>query len=163
MEQSPMLLVAYGFSNIIGLLILWSSFRKPWITRLALALLFAWAAWTNYTVCRAHPNTYLGFSRYAFSYLGFINGWFSLHIIQMVTAIAIGQALIAIGLAYKGIWVTLACAGAIIFFLAITPLGFGSAFPFPLLVAFATWKVIGTDKGKLLWTQLKGESPKKQF
>lgn len=110
-----MLLVAYGFSNIIGLLILWSSFRKPWITRLALALLFAWAAWTNYTVCRAHPNTYLGFSRYAFSYLGFINGWFSLHIIQMVTAIAIGQALIAIGLAYKGIWVTLACAGAIIF------------------------------------------------
>ncbi|MCC8426419.1 hypothetical protein [Mucilaginibacter sp. UR6-11] len=150
-QHSPLLLVAYGFSNFVGLLILWAAFRRPGVARLALVLLFGWAAWTNYHTCHKNPEMYLGYSRYAVWYGAFIRGWFGRHITPMVSTIAVAQGLIALGLLYRGIWVKAACTGVIIFLLAIAPLGFGAAFPFPLIVAFAAWKIM-PKAGAPLWS-----------
>ncbi|MFA6245833.1 MAG: hypothetical protein WC615_02760 [Mucilaginibacter sp.] len=150
--QSPLLLVAYGFSNLVGLLILWAAFRRPRLARLAFLLLFAWAAWTNYTTSHDHPDWYLSYSRWAWAgYNDFISGWFSRHITVTVSAIAIAQGLIALSMGYRGVWLKTACLGAIIFLLAIAPLGYGAAFPFPLVFAFAAWKMLRRDECRPLW------------
>ncbi|MCC8425145.1 hypothetical protein [Mucilaginibacter sp. UR6-11] len=146
------LLIAYGVSNAVGLVILWAAVKRPKLARLGLFLVFAWAAWINYITCRLQPGAYLDYSRYAIGfYKDFINGWFKDHIRIAVTCIAVGQLLIASGMLLNGIWVKPACVGVIIFLLAIAPLGFGAVFPFSLTVSAAAWLVLRNDDGRWLW------------
>ncbi len=111
-------------SNIIAILFLVASIRKPRLARFLFVLLFSWACWLNYTTSNNNPSDYLNYSSFTpFTfYRNFIDGWFKEHIISMVTLISFGQALIAIGMLLKDWLVRIACIGAIIFFLAISPL-----------------------------------------
>lgn len=153
-DPSSLLLIAFGFSNLVALLILWAAFRRPPLARLALVLLFGWAAWVNYSAARETPEVYLNYSRYAIKwYALFIDGWFRQHVTPVVTCIAVGQALIAIGMLYRGFWLKAACIGTIVFLLAIAPLGFGAAFPFSLIVSFAAWKIQKREH-PALWTYI---------
>lgn len=120
---------------------------------LALALIFGWAVWINYDTCHEHPEAYLEFGRYAMGYSSFINGWFRGHIKGMVSTIAAGQGLIALAMSYRGQWVRAACMAAIVFLLAITPLGLGAAFPFPLILAFAAGKLLYQTMAWPLWSK----------
>ena len=150
--NSQVLIIAYTASNIAGLLILWAAVKKPKLARLLFLLLFAWASWTNYTTCHRHPEFYLDYSQYAIGfYKNFINGWFKAHITVMVSIIAAGQAMIAAGMLFKGIWVKLACTGAIIFLLAIAPLGIYAGFPFSIIVSLAAYFIIIKDDKDYLW------------
>lgn len=153
LQHSSLLLVAYGFSNAVGLWILWAAFRRPGQARAALTLIFGWAAWINYTTCHQHPEAYLEFGRYAMGYNSFINGWFRDHIKGMVSTIAAGQGLIALAMVYRGQWVKAACIAAIVFLLAITPLGLGAAFPFPLILAFAAGRLLYQNMAWPLWSK----------
>ena len=153
-QNISLLLIFYGFSNIAGLLILWAAFRRPKLARLALVMMFGSAAWVNYSAAQESPEMYLSYSRYAIKwYADFISGWFQTHITLMISLIAIGQGVIALGMIYSGIWMKIACLGVIVFLIAIAPLGFGAAFPFPLTVAFAAWKIIRKDDGAPLWSR----------
>ncbi len=128
-------------SNSVGILILIAAIRKPRLVRLLFFLLFSWACWINYTTAHNTPTEYLNYASLTpFTvYQNFINGWFEQHIVSMVTLISFGQALIALGMILKGLIVRIACIGAIIFFIAISPLGIGSGFPFPLISAVAVY------------------------
>jgi hypothetical protein len=151
-NNQQFVLTAYAISNITGLLFLLIANKWPRITRILFALLFAWASWVNYTGSHQHPEVYMNYSERALPiYRNFINGWFKEHITIMVSSIAIGQLLIAIGMVLKGNWVTLACIGAIIFLLAIAPLGLYSAFPFSLTVSAAAYLILRKDDKNYIW------------
>lgn len=140
-------------SNSIAILIVIAASRKPRWARLLFVLLFTWACWINYTTVHKNPNVYLEYAALTpFNlYYNFINGWFKAHIIPMVTLIAIGQGLIAIGLLLKGWIVRIACFGAIIFFLSIAPLGIGSGFPCTLIASVAVYFILKNDDLDFLW------------
>jgi hypothetical protein len=150
--QNQMLIIAYSVSNILGLLILWAAAKNTKLARLLFVLLFAWASRTNYTTCHEHPEVYLEYSKAANSiYRNFINGWFHNHTTVMVSLIAFGQALIALGMLLKGTLVKLGCAGAIVFLMAIAPLGIYAGFPFSLTVSVAAYLVLKKDDKNYLW------------
>ena len=150
--NDPTFLTAWIISNIIGVLILWAAFKRPKWARLALFLVFAVACWINYTTAQQSPEVYLSYSEYSVQvYQDFINGWFSSNISTMVSLIAIGQGMIAIGMILRGWWVKMACIGAIVFLLAIAPLGVGSGFPFPFVVALAAWFILQKREKGYIW------------
>lgn len=151
-QYSPILMLAYGLSNLLGLIILWCALKHPMIARLLLFLLFAWAARVNYTIANDHPSVYLNYSYYGIGwYRGFIMGWFSEHISPMINMIVCGQICIAIGMALNGWWVKLACIGVIVFMMAIAPLGFAAAFPFSLTLSGACFCIFKQDHNSNLW------------
>lgn len=152
MEAPFALWAAYAVSNLVGLLYLWAAFKAPRWARLLFALLFGWASWFNYTTCREQPDVYLMFADSAVGiYAGFINGWFRDHITTFVSLIAIGQGMIAVGMILKGVFVKLACIGAIVFLLAIAPLGVYAAFPFSLTMSAAAYILFRKDNQDYLW------------
>lgn len=153
MELLKEYFIPWIISNSIAIIFLVSAIRKPKLSRLLFVLLFFWASWINYTKAQSNPDEYLNYARltpFDF-YSNFINGWFKSHITIMITLISIGQLLIAIGMMLKGYMVRLACIGAIIFFLAITPLGIGAAFPFTLITLVAIYFVLKNDDLNYLW------------
>jgi hypothetical protein len=145
-------LLPFIISNIVAIIILVSSFYHTKLTRLLFILLFGGASWLNFTVAHQNPSDYLSYSDLALPiYRDFINGWFKNNIREMVTMISIGQGLIALGMTLKGIWVKLASIGSIIFFLSISPLGVGAAFPFPFITAFAAYLIMKRDDLDYIW------------
>lgn len=142
----------YVISNVVGLLFLWAAASRPAIARTLFVLLFGWASWFNYTTAHAHPEVYLDYANAAISlYQDFIRGWFSGHVTLMVSLIAAGQGIIAAGMLLRGWWVRLACIGAIIFLLAIAPLGFYAGFPFSISVSAAAYLVLRRKELPFIW------------
>ena len=146
-------LIPWISSNVIAVLILISAIKKPKLARLLFAVLFGWACWINYTTAHNTPEAYLDYASLTpFDCMReFINGWFKEHIIQMVTLISIGQGLIAIGMILKGLFVRIACIGAVVFLLAIVPLGIGSGFPFSIITVAALYIILKKDNLDYLW------------
>jgi hypothetical protein len=143
MKGLDLYFIPWVFSNLAGLLILFATWKSPKIGRFIFALLFGWAAWKNLTVVSQTPDLYIEFAFLAIPiYHDLILGWFADHITPIVTLIAIGQALIALGMFMYGYWVKIASAGTMIFLIAISPLGVGSAFPFPLVAAYAAFLIL---------------------
>ncbi|NNM33152.1 MAG: hypothetical protein HKO53_08800, partial [Gemmatimonadetes bacterium] len=67
-----------------------------------------------------------------------ILGWFRDHTTALVLSIAAGQLTIAVLMALNATWgLRLGVIGAIVFLLAIVPLGVGSALPFSLIYGAA--------------------------
>ncbi len=153
MELLKEYLIPWIASNSIAILILIAAIRIPKLARLLFVLLFAWACWLNYTTAHKNPDDYLNYATLTpFSlYRDFINGWFKEHITIMVTLIAFGQGLIALGMLLKNWMVRLAGLGAIIFFLAIAPFGIGSGFPATLLSAASIYFILKNDDLNYLW------------
>lgn len=150
--DNPGYLVAWIASNIVGLLILWMAYQKPNIARMMFILLFGWACWMNYTTVHQQPEVYLEYATTSIQwYSDFIMAWFKEHTILMVTAIAIGQGIIAIGMMMRGWWVRLACLGIIIFLIAIAPLGIGAGFPFSITVSAAAWLIFRDKDPDYIW------------
>ena len=145
-------LIGYIFSNVLAILFLFAAFKRSKLARLLFFLLFAWAFGTNYYVSHHQPEAYLEYADASLPfYRNFINGWFKDHIKEMVTLIAVGQATIAVGMLLKGWWVKLACVGAIIFLLAIAPLGLYAAFPFSLTASAAAYFILRKDDLNFIW------------
>jgi len=128
-------LLPYAVSNAVALLLLGAAFRKPEWVRWASIVIFLWAAWTNARLALTNPLEYQGFEELALlePYRHFIVGWFRDHTASLVLPIAAGQFSIAALLLRNSEWSRRAGAGgAVVFLLAIAPLGVGSAFPFSL-------------------------------
>lgn len=145
-------LVAYIISNAVGMLLLFFSIRNTRVARLMFFMLFAWACWANLTISGNNPDVYLEYAGMAHRwYADFINGWFRYHIRTIVALIAIGQGAIALGMLLKRSWVSIAAAGAILFLMAIAPLGVGSGFPFPITASVAAFFIIRKDNKQYIW------------
>jgi len=150
-------LILFIISNAVSLLVLWAAWKNTRLARLLFFLLFAWASWTNWNTALFSPGTYLGEADLTFFnfYREFILGWFSGHITEAVGFIATCQALIAISMILKRWWLKAGGIGAIIFLLAIAPLGVGSAFPCTVILAGAMYIVLMAPGHNFLWMRNK--------
>lgn len=138
MTSERAILIANLASNLVALLILFVCRRWPRVGRGLFFVLFLWASQVNLRLALTRPAVYLDYARWAVEpYRRFILGPFAQHATELVAAIAVGQLIIALLIALRGRAVKLGLAGAILFLLAIAPLGRGSAFPFSLIVSAA--------------------------
>lgn len=144
-------------SNVFAVLQLVAAIKWERLARLSFVLLFAWAACINWITSQRTPAVYMEYANLAWSdaYRQFINGWFSQHIEWAVGAIASCQALIAIGLLLKRPFFMMACIGAIIFLLAILPLGVGAGFPCTAIMALALLILLKKRTNNYPWKKSK--------
>jgi murein DD-endopeptidase MepM/ murein hydrolase activator NlpD len=124
-------------SAIVALFMLIVSLRSRGIGRKLFAGLFGWAAAMNAWTALTSPADYLGYAGLTVSdlYRGFILGFFGQHITSIVVGIAVGQACIAIALLRGRQWQRAGLAAAVMFLLAIVPLGIGAGVPAPVILA----------------------------
>jgi hypothetical protein len=131
-------LIANIASNLVALLLLLVCWRWRRVGRALFFAVFLWAAQLNLRLALTRPAVYLDYARWAIGpYRDFILGPFARHITPLVAAIALAQLAVAILLALRGRATQLGLLGAILFLLAIAPLGRGSAFPFSLTASLA--------------------------
>jgi len=130
---------AYMMSNAVAIMIVYISIIKPVFGRMFISLLFIGAAVVNTVISFSHPQIYTTYADIVALpvYERFINGFFSRHITGFVLSIAFAQLLIGLALFWKGRLEKTALVAAVIFLLAITPLGAGSSFPCSILLAIA--------------------------
>jgi hypothetical protein len=152
-------LVLYIISNVIALLMLLAAWTQRRILRVMFFIVFAWASWTNWNEAIIAPQFYLDYAGLTFSnwYRDFIQGWFSWHITLAVGFIATCQAMIAISMLLRGWIFKTGVIGAIIFLLAIAPLGVGSAFPCTIILAIAMWSLVRQKEIDYLWVNDSGK------
>jgi hypothetical protein len=143
-------------SNVVALLMVVVSWRWRNIGRLLFVLLFLWASQVNLRTAIGNPAVYLDYAPLAYSdiYRDFVLGTFARHITPIVCAIAVGQFAIAALVSLRGRAVQLGLAGAIVFLLAIVPLGIGSGFPATLTMALAAAILLRRHYEKTLWASL---------
>jgi len=130
----------YVIANTVALVMLVLAFWRPAAARWMGVGLFAWASVTNAVICLTEPWRYVEYATLTpfNAYREFILGWFGEHVAWVVLPIAVGQMAIAILLASRARnlrW--LGVVGAIVFLLAIAPLGVGSGFPFSVTCGLA--------------------------
>ena len=152
-------LALYIFSNMLALIMLWAGWKNQRVLRLLVSLVFAWASWTNWNEAVIAPQFYMEYASLSFleSYRHFINGWFSTHITLTVGFIATCQSLIAISMLFKGWIFKTGAIGAIIFLIAIAPLGFGAGFPCTLIMAAAISLMLRKKAINYLWKSHAGK------
>jgi len=157
-------------SNLVALAMLGLGLRWPMrdgsalspslrqeIARLLYFLLFLWAGCWNTYLANAHPEEYLTYAPLAYStaYRSFILGYFASHVTTIVGAIALGQLSIALLVAGRGRAVQLGLLGAIVFLLAIVPLGVGSGFPATVIMAAGAGVLMRVRFPDPLWRSLR--------
>jgi hypothetical protein len=142
MSERAVLIANLG-SNLVAVLMLLACRRWPRVGRGLFFALFLWASQVNLRFALTRPEIYLDYAQWAIGpYRRFILGPFARHAAEIVATIALGQLAIAVLVALRGRAVKLGLAGAIVFLLAIAPLGRGSVFPFSLIVSAAALLVM---------------------
>lgn len=138
MEES-LTSLPYNISNIVAVGIVISAMLWPTVARVLLSTIFIGAFALNLFTAIANPSAYLEFGEFTTSsfYRSIILGPFSYHVQLYVSLIAICQLLVGIFICYKGRLMNIAMISAVVFLIAISPLGFGSAFPAPMIMALA--------------------------
>jgi hypothetical protein len=156
-------LVGWIISNVVALVLLMAAFKWARLTRLMFFLLFSWASWINWRTALYYPGEYQDYADLALSdiYANFIRGWFRDHTLLAVGTIASCQALIAISMLLRGWMLNLGIIGAIIFLVAIVPLGVGSGIPCTINMAIALYIVLQRKANEYLW--VRQQARKKYF
>ena len=139
MTIPPDFLWPYIASNVVALFLLATAYKWPRVAKFLFVLLFLGAGAFNMFTAIADPEAYLFFADLALldAYRNFIIGFFTRHTIEVVALIALGQLVIAGLLGGSGTVLKAGVIGGVVFFVAIAPLGAGSAFPSTLLLAAA--------------------------
>ena len=142
-----LMLYAQIASCLVALGMLLASLRSPRLGRWLFVALFAWAAQVNWRTAISQPEVYLDYAMLAAlpQYRDFILGFFARHITLVVCTIAIAQGAIAVLLLMRTPFPRVALVGAIVFLLAIAPLGVGSGFPATVIMAMAAGVVWRRD------------------
>ena len=146
-------LIGLLISNIVALIMLYAAVKYNRFARLLFFLLFSWASWVNWTTVIKTPNVYLDYADMTLipTYRDIILGWFSKNIQLLVGFIATCQGLIAISMLLKGVAIKIGGIGAIIFLLAILPLGVGAGFPATLIMAIAMIYIVHHKDIDYMW------------
>jgi len=159
------ILYAHVGSNVVALLMLLACWRGKNLGRVLFVALFLWAGQLNLRTALTQPQVYLAYAQFAVEpYRSFIQGLFAGHVTTIVGTIATGQLLIGLLVALRGLAVRLGLVGAIVFLVAIAPLGVGSAFPATLLMAVGAFLLFRANFPRTLPTevraQLRGSAPR---
>jgi len=153
---STQMFYAQLISIAVALTIVLVTWRSRLAGRVFFVLLFSWAAFVNMRLAFVDPTAYLGYAPLAWSdwYRDFIRGFFAAHITAIVAVIAVGQATIAVLVATTGRAVSLGLWGAIVFLVAIAPLGVGSGFPTTLIMAWAAGLLLMMTYDRSVWSEI---------
>ncbi len=133
-------IIPYLASNLVAVMLLFLCWKKPRPGRIVFSFIFLAAGIFNLYSARTTPEAYTMFAEGAFLpfYKSFINGVFRDHARLLITLIAAGQMIIALLLfTPRRIIQKIGIGGGVLFFLAIAPLGVGSAFPATIIMALA--------------------------
>lgn len=154
-------LFGYIISNVVAIIMLWATWKNGRTGRFLFFLLFAWASVTNASFALNQPEAYLEYGNMAWlnSYKQFIHGWFSEHIALTVGFVAVSQGLIAVSMWLKGLLLKVGATGAIIFLLAILPLGVGSGAPCTFFMAIGMFLILRRKESNFLWINPKKSQP----
>ncbi|MGD8536865.1 MAG: hypothetical protein PVF66_13530 [Candidatus Aminicenantes bacterium] len=137
----------YTITHIITFSLIFICFKWPKIGKVAWGIIFILAGIFNVYTGISNPQAYVDYGQHALGfYQKFIYGLFSSHTLLIVSLIALGQILVGIFLLMKRTLFLLGIVGGIIFLVAISPLGIGSAFPSTLLMAFSLVLLYMRDK-----------------
>lgn len=136
-------LAPFLVSNAVAAGLILLAIKWPRLAHGLLVFVFLAAGAFNIYTALTKPESYLDYVNWAtlHIYLDFINGPFAAYTQVFVLAIAVGQLSVAALLTRSGRLFDLGTVGGIIFFVAIAPLGIGSAFPSTLLMAIALFFV----------------------
>lgn len=154
--------------NLVPLLLLWVCWRWKGAGRLCFAALFFWAGVVNLYTAFASPRAYLYFAEQTQVelYQRFIRGPFARHITSFVGGIAVGQLIVGILVALRGKPVRLGLLGAVVFLLAMVPLGEGAGFPAPLFMIAAAALLLPEAYPRTLletaWAAFTAEPPQRR-
>ena len=135
--MDPQLVRPFIIAHVIALLYVVAAWRWPRATRYVTGAGFVFAGAFNTWWAATAPAIYIAaYGPHAIAlYRDFIYGVFARHTAAFVLAIAAGQIAVGI-LSFAPLpWRRLSYAGAIVFLLAITPLGIGAAAPSTLIFA----------------------------
>jgi len=128
----------YVITHAITFLLIFICYKWPKIGKVAWGIIFILAGIFNIYTGISNPQAYLGYGSHTVDfYKKFINGIFSSYTSLIVFLIASGQILVGIFLFMKRTPFFWGILGGIIFLVAISPLGIGSAFPSTLLMAIS--------------------------
>jgi hypothetical protein len=128
----------YVITHVITFIMIIICYKWPKIGKVAWGIIFILAGIFNIFTVIKDPQAYLSYRDHAVDfYKFFIDGVFNSFTIFIVSLIGAGQILVGIFLLRKGKVFFLGILGGITFFIAIAPLGIGSAFPSTLLMAFS--------------------------
>ena len=142
------LVVPYIHSLALAIAYCLAAWKWPRVARFTLGIGFLFASLFNIWWALRSPGVYVqAYGPRAISlYREFIYGVFARHTAAFVTAIACGQFVIG-ALAFARLpWRKVAYAGAIVFLLAISPLGIGAGFPSSLILAGAIGLLFRRDR-----------------
>lgn len=130
--------IPYVITHVITFILIFICYKWPKIGKAAWGVIFMLAGIFNIYSATSNPQAYVSYSQGAVGlYQDFINGIFSSYTLLFVTSIASGQILVGILLLMKRTFFLLGILGGIIFLVAISPLGIGSAFPSTLFMSIS--------------------------
>ncbi len=146
----------YLGSNVLAVVLVVPAWRKPVVARVLFLVIFLGASIVKLMFALQQPRIYLEYAAGAIPlYRQFIEGVFAGNPRAFILPIAAGQFLIAVLMLTKRRWFRLGTIGGMIFFLAIAPLGVGSAFPATVIMAAAMVLLFqkGAERGFGDWLQ----------
>lgn len=140
--------LTYMIANTVSLAILIAAIFWPVIARFLLALLFIGAGLFNAFMAIRSPELFMAYGAMTVSafYEQFIYGAFRDNTTAIVVSISICQMAAGVFIATRDALLKLGLIAAIIFLLAITPLGAGAAFPCTLLLVVAAIILLFKEK-----------------
>ncbi len=138
----------YIGAQVIAALYVIAAMRWQRIARFVAGFGFIVAGGYNIWTALSSPASYVtAFGPHAFPvYRIFIYGVFSRHTTSFVIAIALGQLAVGTAMFARLRWRKLGYVGAVVFLLAITPLGIGSAAPSTLIFAVGMALLLRRDR-----------------
>lgn len=130
--------IPYITTHVVTFLLIFICYKWPKVGKIAWGIIFILAGILNIYEGISNPETYVEYGQNAVGlYQKFIYGIFSSYTSLIVSLIALGQILVGAFLFFKGKPFLLGILGGIIFLVAISPLGLGSAFPSTLLMSIS--------------------------
>jgi len=130
--------VPYIITHAISIVLIFICYKWPKIGKVAWGIIFVLAGIFNIYLGLTNPQKYVDLGQGAVGiYQKFIYGIFSSYTSLIVSLIALGQIMVGIFLFMKRMPFLWGILGGIIFLVAISPLGIGSAFPSPLLMVIS--------------------------
>ncbi len=130
--------IPYVITHIVSFLLILICYKWPKIGKVAWGIIFILAGIFNIYTGISNPEAYVEYGQNAVGfYQKFIYGIFSSYTSLIVSLTALGQILVGAFLLFKGKPFLLGILGGIIFLVAISPLGLGSAFPSTLLMSIS--------------------------
>lgn len=156
-SDSKIIIISYVISNVVALLMLWYSWKRPVTARALFFLLFVWAGFTNAATSLNNPRVYLEYADFTFLpfYKNIILGFFSRNITGIVIVIAICQLMIGISMLLNRRVFKLGCIGGILFLIGITPLGVGSGAPATIIWAIGLYFLYREGAKNYWWSNFR--------